>query len=131
MDLVVAAYALSDAFPSAERFGLTSQLRRATVSVPANIAEGHARTHRRDFMRFLTIARSSLREADTHVLIAVRVGHVSGDAAAPFLALSDEVGRMLTALYSAIAAREDVPARHASLVTQQTARKNSSQSRIP
>ena len=131
MDLVVAAYGLSDAFPREERFGLTSQLRRAAISIPANIAEGQSRSTRKDFMRFLAIARSSLREADTHVLIAIRVGYVTTDAARAILALSDEVGRMLTALHSTLARGGRDDTRHSSPVTQHTARKNSSQSRIP
>lgn len=131
MDLVVAAYRLSDTFPRDERFGLTSQLRRAAISIPANIAEGQSRPTRKGFMRFLAMARPSLREADTHVLIAVRVGYVTADSARGLPALSDEVGRMLTALHATLARGGREETRHSSPVTQQTARKNSSQSRIP
>ena len=131
MDLVVAAYAITRAFPADERFGLTSQLRRAVISVPANIAEGQSRPHRKDFMRFIAIARSSLREVDTHLLIAARVGYVSDEASHDCLRLSDEVGRMLTALHQALAARRAHATRHPSPVPQHTARRYSSQSLIP
>jgi four helix bundle protein len=106
MELVVAAYAVSRCLPHDERFGLTSQLRRAVISVPANIAEGHARPHRRDFMRFVAIARASLREFDTHLLIAVRVGYLSAESVDDCARLSDEVGRMLTRLHATLANAE-------------------------
>ncbi len=74
MDFVEAAYRFSSSFPPDERFGLTLQLRRAAVSIPSNIAEGAARRTRRDYLRFLTIARASLSEADTQIKIALRLG---------------------------------------------------------
>jgi four helix bundle protein len=68
---------LSDQFPSDERFGLTAQIRKAAVSVASNIAEGAARSSRADYLRFLSIARGSLSELDTQLLIASRLGYVS------------------------------------------------------
>jgi four helix bundle protein len=70
MELVAMVYDASERFPSHEQFGLTSQLRRAAVSVPSNIAEGKAHFSNRDFVRFLRHARGSLAEIETQVLIA-------------------------------------------------------------
>jgi len=74
MDFVEAIYRFSSAFPPDERYGLTAQLRRSAVSIPCNIAEGAARRSRRDYARFVSIARASLSEADTQIKIAVRLG---------------------------------------------------------
>lgn len=97
MDLVIKAYELSGTLPNDERFGLVSQIRRAAVSVPANIAEGHGRYHRGDYVRHLSIANGSLRELETHVLIAQRLGFVGADVA-DLLAACDHLGRMLSTL---------------------------------
>lgn len=72
--MVDAIYSATAAFPADERFGLTSQLRRASVSVPANIAEGFARTGTRELLRFLSIASGSLSELDTLIEVAKRQG---------------------------------------------------------
>jgi len=74
MELVTRVYSLTNAFPADERFGLTSQVRRASVSVPSNIAEGAARGSRKEFIHFLTIARGSLSELDTQLRIARNLG---------------------------------------------------------
>ncbi len=76
MDLVVACYEASGDFPNYEIYGLTSQLRRAAVSVPANIAEGRGRQHTAEFIQHLSIATGSLAELETHIEIAQRLGYI-------------------------------------------------------
>jgi four helix bundle protein len=76
MDLVELAYTIARTFPKEEMFALSNQLRRAAVSIPANIAEGQGRGSYGDFRRFLTIALGSLREAETLVVITKRVSHI-------------------------------------------------------
>jgi len=77
MTLVVATYKATRSFPADERFGLTSQLRRASVSAPANIAEGHARRGRGELRHFLSIALGSLAELDTELVVARKVGYLT------------------------------------------------------
>ena len=98
MDLVVEIYRLTKPFPPAEQLGLTSQIRRAAVSVPANIAEGHGRLHRADYLRFLSIARGSLTEVETHLQIAVRLGYLERDQVKEVWILLQHVGRLLNGL---------------------------------
>ncbi len=98
MDLVVTAYRLTKRFPVEERYALVQQVRRSAVSVPSNIAEGHGRNHLGDYLRHLSIARGSLMELETQLLIAGRmayIGRVDGDG---ILEKSAEVGRMLSGL---------------------------------
>ncbi len=95
MDLVVAVYQLSASLPSGEKYGLTSQMQRAAVSVPANIAEGYGRVHRGDYLRHLSIARGSLAELETHVAIAVRLEFLGKDAVMEVWELTQEVGKLL------------------------------------
>ena len=102
---VQAIYEATHAWPSDERFGLTSQVRRAAVSVPSNIAEGCARRSTADFVRFLSIARASLAEAETQVIIAGRLGYVGPDAEAALLQAADEISRMLAGLIAKLEER--------------------------
>jgi len=98
LDLVVASYQLTKQFPDREKFGLSSQLQRAAVSVPANIAEGHGRRATRAYLNHLSIANGSLAELETHVFLAMRLGYVTESDLAPGLSLIEEVRRMLAAL---------------------------------
>ena len=98
MDLAVAAYALTKAFPIDERFGLTSQIRRAAASVPANIAEGYGRESRGAYMQQLRVAQGSLKELETHIILAQRVEILATNGTGPILQQCDDVGRMLRGL---------------------------------
>jgi four helix bundle protein len=79
VDLVKMLYQTTEAFPSKEAFGLTSQIRRSAVSVPSNIAEGAARATKREFAHFLIMARGSLSEIDTQLTIAKSLGYIGDD----------------------------------------------------
>lgn len=103
MDLAVLVYRLVETFPNSERYTLTSQLTRAAVSVPANIAEGSARSTRKEYAQFISIARGSLAETETYILLAVRLGYATEDAVSPAMALVNEISRMLTALRARLA----------------------------
>ena len=98
MAWVESVYALSREWPSEERFGLTSQIRRAAVSVPSNIAEGCARRATGDFIRFLSIARGSLAEAETQLILAERLSYLAASDARLLLDSADEISRMLASL---------------------------------
>ena len=102
MDLSVAVYELSNDFPVDERFGLTAQVRRSSVSVAANIAEGYGRDSDGDFTRYLRISQGSLKETETHLILAERLGFVSGKDIAGVMALSEEIGKMLRSLIARI-----------------------------
>lgn len=96
MTLVKAVYELTSEFPREESYGLTSQMRRAAVSIPSNIAEGRSRSTRKDFVQFLKIASGSLAELETQVLIAKDLGFLEDEQV--ILALLDEERRMLNSM---------------------------------
>ena len=102
MDLVVEVYRLTRRFPTDELYGLASQLRRAAVSVPSNIAEGQGRGIGNEFGRFLRIALGSLQETQTQLLISERLRYVSRDELTPVLALTDEVARVTKGLLASV-----------------------------
>lgn len=95
MDFVAEVYALTRTFPSEERYGLTNQLRRAAASIPANIAEGYGRNHRGDYLRFLSIARGSLCEVETFLILAGKLGYATKDQLNPLWHATQSIGRML------------------------------------
>ena len=100
-----ACYRASRAFPDDERYGLTSQLRRAAASVAANIAEGNGRMSRGDYVRYLRIAHASLRETENHLLRAADSGYLDADSSAGLLALASDVGRLLGALIRSLSTK--------------------------
>jgi four helix bundle protein len=102
MDLVMSVYQLTKSFPEDERFGLTGQIRRAAVSIPANIAEGYGRTHRGDYLRHLSIARGSLAELETHLVIAVRLEYISREDGVDTWHLAQDTGKLLNRLISSL-----------------------------
>ena len=106
MELVTSIYDATETFPSHEQFGLTSQLRRASVSVPSNIAEGKAHYSNREFVRFLRHARGSLAEIETQVLIAQQRRYLSNPAAEKLSQQLDELGRILSGLINSLKDRE-------------------------
>jgi four helix bundle protein len=85
-------------FPREEMFGLTSQVRRAAVSIPSNIAEGHSRASRAEFLRFLSIAAASLSELETQMELAERLQYLTRDAHANFVRQASSLGRQLNGL---------------------------------
>lgn len=98
MDLTVEIYRLSAKFPASENYRLVSQLTRAAASIPANIAEGNARATKRDYANFLAIAKGSLMEAETFLMLALRLKYVNQDESIAALNLITEVSKMLTVL---------------------------------
>ena len=98
MDLAESVYRLTRAFPKSEEYRLTSQLLRASASVPANIAEGNARSTRKDYARFVSIARGSLAETETFLMLAQRIGLAPVDDIDTVISQADRVGRMLNGL---------------------------------
>jgi four helix bundle protein len=102
MDLAVSAYSLTHVFPVDERFGLTSQIRRSSASVPANIAEGYGRESAGAYAQQLKVAQGSPKEFETHVELAHRIGLVDEPTLSSVLRNSEEVGKMLRSLIRAV-----------------------------
>jgi four helix bundle protein len=102
MDLVTATYRLTAKFPKDESFGLTSQARRAAVSIPSNIAEGQARLSEREFRHFLGNARGSLMELETQLQVAENLGYVAHEETTSILQSCAEVGKVLNGLLASV-----------------------------
>jgi four helix bundle protein len=106
MDLVVKCYQITIGFPKSEIYGLTSQLQRAAVSIPANIAEGRERKYSKEFIQHLSIAYSSLAELETHIQIAQRLNYISSFNTKQLLEQTAEIGRMINGLRKSIEKRK-------------------------
>ena len=105
VDLAERCYVETRSFPKEEQYGLTSQMRRCCVSVAANIAEGYGRDSDGSFVQFLRVSQGSLKEFETHVIIAERVGIVTDAVSGNLLARADEVGRMPRGLIASVNVR--------------------------
>lgn len=102
MDLVEAIYRATAAFPREEIYGLTSQLRRAAVSIPSNIAEGNGRNTTRDYLHFLGMAYGSVKEVETQVLIAERLRYVDSSHSNSLVQMTIEIARLISGLVNSL-----------------------------
>ena len=107
MDLVERCYLATASFPRSELYGLTSQLRRAAVSIPANVSEGHCRRTTKAYANHVSIAIGSHGELETYIELAGRLGFLSQDERDRMLEASHSVGRLLNGLYRALARKID------------------------
>ena len=98
MELVLLVYRVSSEFPRQEIYGLTSQIRRASISVPSNIAEGYGRATRKEYLQFLSIAQGSLKELETQAILAERLNYATTAQVEKLLAEAERVGKMLGGL---------------------------------
>lgn len=102
VDFVEQIYKMTAKFPSVETYGLTNQIRRAAISVPSNIAEGQGRSTTRDFFHFLGMANGSLKEVETQVFIAQRLGYIDKNILKMALGNTNEIGRLLNGLSNSL-----------------------------
>lgn len=102
ISFVEAIYRVTEEFPRSEIYGLTSQLRRAAVSVPSNIAEGQGRSTTRDFLHFLSMAQGSLMEVETQITIAQRLRYLNEQVETQLLEATAEIGRLLNGLRNSL-----------------------------
>jgi four helix bundle protein len=105
MDLAEMCYQETRSFPKEEMFGMTSQIRRSSASIPANIAEGWGREGTKEFIQFLRVAQGSLKELETHLLLAQRVRLLEDLKLHPLLTLTEEVGKLIRSLLGSLQRR--------------------------
>ena len=98
MNIAEACYQITKTFPREELYGMTSQIRRSAVSIPANIAEGYGREYRAEYIQFLRIAQGSLKELETHLLLSVRVKLATNQVILPILDRCESLGKMIRSL---------------------------------
>lgn len=98
MDVAQECYRVTKAFPREELFGMISQIRRAAAAIPANIAEGQSRDHTKEFLHHLSIARGSLMELETHLILSQRVNLLSQADIENLLQMTDRISRMMSGL---------------------------------
>jgi four helix bundle protein len=104
MALAKSVYRISQSFPAHEQYGLTSQMRRAAISIASNIAEGSQRSTDKDFANFVQISRGSLAELETQLLLSKEMGYLSDQEATTAEYAIDELGKMLNAFHSKLIA---------------------------
>ncbi len=109
MELATAIYTLTSGFPKSEAFGLSSQLQRAVVSSPSNIAEGHARDSTKEFLRFISIAMGSLAEVETQLILSNKLDYIEEGSLGSLLGKTGEIGRMLRGLQNSLKAKLPSP----------------------
>ena len=105
VELAVACYGATKPFPPSEIYGMSSQIRRSSTSIAANIAEGHGRENTGSFIQFLRVAQGSLKELETHLILAGRVGLMPENAMNVLLRDADEIGRMLRSMVRSLQKR--------------------------
>jgi four helix bundle protein len=109
MELVTDAYKLTASFPKTELYGLTNQLRRAAVSIPANVAEGHSRRSTKAYLNHVSVAIGSQAELETHIEISRRLGFLTPDDSVRLAAVASSLGRLLYGLHRALARKVPAP----------------------
>jgi len=102
INLVQNIYEITKSFPKAEDYGLTSQIRRSAVSIPANIAEGAARQTKKEFIQFLHMAQGSLSELDTHMEIALKLDYVQENSINEISVIMNDIDKMTTGLIKSL-----------------------------
>ncbi|WP_250125710.1 four helix bundle protein [Chroococcidiopsis sp. CCMEE 29] len=105
MELAVEVYHLTQKFPKQEIYGLSCQIQRAVISIPSNVAEGHARDSTKEFLHFLSIALGSLFELETQLLLAGRLGYLAQKDLEIVLSKTEEIGRMIRGLQKSLKAK--------------------------
>ena len=108
MTLSVDVYTVTQSFPSHEQFGITSQLRRSTTSVPLNIAEGWGRGSNKSYSHFLKIARGSLYETETCLILSNKLGYISTEIIESYSLLIEQIGKMINGLIKSIELKIEV-----------------------
>jgi four helix bundle protein len=98
VEISLEVYRLTESLPSREMYGLTSQMRRAAISIPSNIAEGHSRGQTKDLIQFLAISRGSVSELETQLIIAEKLGYIQQACIRHVVGMLDEESRMLAGL---------------------------------
>ena len=109
MSLAEESFRLTEHFPRREIYGLTAQLRRSAISIPANIAEGNGRRSTREYLHFLSVALGSTLELETQMLLAVRLNYVQESDAARSFEMTAELGRMMHGLRNSLGRRAGIP----------------------
>ena len=105
MSLAESCYLTTRNFPREETYGMTSQIRRASTSIPANIAEGYGRDQTGSFIQFLRVSQGSTRELETHVILAGRVGLLRSDMVSVLLDECEKISKMLRSMIRSLEAR--------------------------